>query len=76
MTKLQINSLNLNEYSISLNHQIQKQVQGGINMGLFNLLEQNKKDLMASYGNIGENAFMLNLVIDYGLNNQIYQSPS
>lgn len=76
MTKLQVTEINCKEQSINLNHQIQKQVQGGINMELFNLLEQNKEGLMALYGNLSPSAFMLNIVIDRGLNNQISQSPS
>lgn len=76
MTKLQITDINFNEHSISLDPNIQRKVQGGINMRLFQLLEQNKKDLVTSHGNIAPNAFMLNIVIDHGFNNQIYQSPS
>ena len=76
MTKLQVTEISYKEHSINLNHQIQKQIQGGINMELFNLLEQNKEGLMALYGNISPSAFMLNIVIDRGLNNQISQSPS
>ena len=76
MIKLQITDINLNEHSISLDPKIQRKVQGGINMRLFQLLEQNQKDLVTSHGNIAPNAFMLNIVIDRGFNNQIYQSPS
>ncbi|WP_027844863.1 hypothetical protein [Mastigocoleus testarum] len=76
MAKLQIAHLNFNEYAISLNHQIQRQVKGGFNTELFNLLEQNKENIVGSYGDIpNANAFMFNIQIDIGSNNQIYQSP-
>ena len=76
MAKLQIAYLNLNEYSISLNYQKQRQIQGGFNTELFNLLEQNKENIVGSYGDIpNANAFMLNIRIDLGSNNQINQSP-
>lgn len=75
MIKLQIGDLNIKNCSVSVNHHIQTQVQGGFNVELFNLLEQNKNNILAFYGNIPPNAFGLNIVIDLGKNNQILQSP-
>ncbi len=70
MTKITIGEIN----SLSLNEQMQIKIKGGINMQLLNLLEQNKNDLVAFYGKIPSDVFMLNIVIDRGIDNEIYQS--
>ncbi len=70
MTKITIGEIN----SLSLNEQMQIEIKGGINMQLLNLLEQNKNDLVVFYGKIPSDVFMLNIVIDNGIDNEIYQS--
>ncbi len=70
MTKITIGEIN----SVSLNEQMQIKIKGGINMQLLNLIEQNKNDLVAFYGKIPSDVFMLNIVIDRGIDNEIYQS--
>lgn len=70
MTKITIGEID----SVSLNEQMQIEIKGGINMQLLNLLEQNKNDLVVFYGKIPSDIFMLNIVIDHGIDNEIYQS--
>ncbi len=75
MSKVQITELNAEKYFLSVNRDRQKQIKGGLNQELLNLLEGNKQNIWAFSGEIG-NTFFLNLIVDSGSGNQIYQSPS
>ena len=76
MTKLHISNLNYNDCSVSLNSQMQQQVYGGFDQEIYSALVKNKDHSIIDYGEVAPNAFVFNVVIDRGENNQISQTLS
>lgn len=76
MKKLQIYSLNSDDYYISLNCQMQQQVQGGFDREIYETLKENRDYSSIAYGDVAPNAFAFNILIDRGEDNQISQTLS
>jgi hypothetical protein len=74
MTKLHIYNLSSHDHLVSLDSQMQQQVNGGFDKEVYNTLVNNKDHSTITYGNVGPDAFVFNIAIDRGKNNQISQT--
>jgi hypothetical protein len=76
MTKLHISNLSSHDRLFSLDREMQQQVHGGFDQEIYNTLVKNKDYSTITYGQVAPNAFVFNIAIDRGENNQISQTLS